>query len=543
MSKLSSRSSVLWNIPAAATALALAVPLLAVLAAFLTPAGPAWDHLKSTVLTDYVIHSLQLMALTGLLAAVFGVTAAWLVGACEFPGCRTLSWLLVLPLAAPAYVVAYAYTDLLDVSGPLQTALRAALSLSPDQLRLPPVRTLPGAALLLSLVLYPYVYLLARNSFAGRSGVHFEAARVLGASPRRAFFAVALPAARPAIAGGLALVLMETLADFGVVEYFSVPTFSTGIYRTWIGLGEKTAALKLAAIMLLFVLALVSFESLSRRGGIDRSDLSRATPLRLTGWRGWCALAFCVTPVMLGFVIPVSLLAYYTLTTGDAMLGRGFSGYLLNSVGVAAVTAVAATAIALLLSYSQRLGGGTINAAMIRVSTLGYALPGVLLAIALLGPLGVFDRWLSGWWPGRSPGGLLLSGTVFVLLYAYVCRFLTVAFQSVSAGLGAVSADMDFAARSLGASPGGVVYRVHLPLLRSSLAAAALLVFVDVMRELPATLLLRPFNFDTLATRVYRLASDERLNEASTAALAIVLVGVVPVLLLNRVGRSRSRKS
>ncbi|MEM6937261.1 MAG: iron ABC transporter permease [Pseudomonadota bacterium] len=543
MSKLSSRSSVLWNLPAAATALALAVPLLAVLAAFLTPAGPAWDHLKSTVLTDYVIHSLQLMALTGLLAAVFGVTAAWLVGACEFPGCRTLSWLLVLPLAAPAYVVAYAYTDLLDVSGPLQTALRAALSLSPDQLRLPPVRTLPGAALLLSLVLYSYVYLLARNSFAGRSGVHFEAARVLGASPRRAFFAVALPAARPAIAGGLALVLMETLADFGVVEYFSVPTFSTGIYRTWIGLGEKTAALKLAAMMLLFVLALVSFESLSRRGGIDRSDLSRATPLRLTGWRGWCALAFCVTPVMLGFVIPVSLLAYYTLTTGDAMLGRGFSGYLLNSVSVAAVGAVAATAIALLLSYSQRLGGGTINAAMIRVSTLGYALPGVLLAIALLGPLGVFDRWLSGWWPGRSQGGLLLSGTVFVLLYAYVCRFLTVAFQSVSAGLGAVSADMDSAARSLGASPGGVVYRVHLPLLRSSLAAAALLVFVDVMRELPATLLLRPFNFDTLATRVYRLASDERLNEASTAALAIVLVGVVPVLLLNRVGRSRSQKS
>ena len=448
----------------------------------------------------------------------------------------------MLPLAAPAYVVAYVYTDLLEVSGPVQTALRGWLSLAPGELPLPPVRTLPGAALLLALVLYPYVYLLTRNSFAGRSGVQFDAARVLGHGPYSAFFRVALPAARPAIAGGLALVLMETLADFGVVDYFSVQTFSTGIYRTWIGLGEKTAALKLAALMLLFVFALVAFEHSSRRGTVDRGDVSRATPLQLTGAKAWLAFAVCLVPVLLGFVVPATVLVAYAATDGDQLLGRSFSRYVANSCSVAAAAALLATGIALLLSYAQRLDTSRLNRSLIRLSTLGYALPGILLAIALLEPLAALDRWLTGWWPGGSRNGLLLSGTVFALLYAYVCRFLTVAFQSVDAGLSGISRDVDAAARTLGATPGAVMRRIHIPLLRPSLLAAGLLVFVDVMRELPATLLLRPFNFDTLATRVYRLASDERLSEASTAALCIVLVGVVPVLLINRVGDGARRR-
>ena len=519
-------------------ALVLAVPLVAVLLALAAPAGPGWHHLKSTVLVGYVGNSLALMLMTGALALIVGVSTAWLTGACDFPGRDTLSWLLMLPLAAPAYVVAYVYTDLLEVSGPVQTALRSWLSLQPGDLPVPPVRTLPGAALLLSLVLYPYVYLLARTSFAGRSGVQFEAARVLGYGPYRAFFRVALPAARPAIAGGLALVLMETLADFGVVDYFSVPTLSTGIYRTWIGLGEKTAALKLAALMLLFVFALVTFETLGRRGTTDRSDLSRATPLRLTGVRGWLVFAVCLTPVLLGFVVPAGVLLSYALGGGDQLLGRGFGRYVANSVSVALTAAVIGTAVALLLSYAQRLNASRINRSLIRLSTLGYALPGILLATALLDPLASLDRWLISWWPGELNAGLL-SGTVFALLYAYLCRFLTVAFQTVDAGLSAVSPDVDAAARTLGTTPRGVVRRIHLPLLRPSLLAAGLLVFVDVMRELPATLLLRPFNFDTLATRVYRLASDERLSEASTAALCVVLVGVIPVLLINRLGTKR----
>ncbi|MEM1264290.1 MAG: iron ABC transporter permease [Pseudomonadota bacterium] len=544
MRGLIERASALWTLPALVIAMALAVPLIAVLATLLTPAGPTTAHLQATVLPDYIANSLGLMLLTGALALLLGTATAWLTAACTFPGARWLRGLLVLPLAAPAYVVAYAYTDLLEVSGPLQTALRGWLDVTPAELRLPSIRNLPGAAMLLALVLYPYVYLLARTSFAARSRAHFEAARVLGLSPWQAFWRVSLPGARAAIAGGVALVMMETLADFGVVEYFSVPTFSTGIYRTWIGLGDKPAALRLAAIMLLFVIALVMFESLSRRGGIDRDDISRAQPMQLRGWRAIVAFVFCALPVTLGFVIPVALLASYSFNSGDAVLMRGFTQYLSNSVSVAGMAAVLAVGLAVLLSYAQRLNDSRFNRGFIRIASLGYALPGLLLAVALLEPVNRFDQWLSSVMVGAS-GGRVLAGTVFVLIYAYLCRFLTVAFQSASAGLARVSPDLDAAARSLGATPGGVVRRVHLPLLAPSLAAGLLLVFVDVMRELPATLLLRPFNFETLATRVYRLASDERLQEASPAALAIVLVGVIPVLLINwtEARRSQRRKS
>ncbi|MEM9386696.1 MAG: iron ABC transporter permease [Pseudomonadota bacterium] len=533
-------SSALWTLPPLLVALAIAVPLLIVLSVLPAPAGEAWRHLRETLLLEYMGRSLQLMLLTGSFALIIAVPCAWFTGACRFPGSATLGWLLVLPLAAPAYVVAYAYTDLLDVSGPIQAALRQALELSPQALVLPPIRSLPGAALLLSLVLYPYVYVLARNAFATRSGLHFEAARVLGVGPLLAFWRVALPAARPAIAGGLALVLMETLADFGVVEYFSVPTLSTGIYRTWIGLGEKAAALKLAALMLLFVLLLVGLEAAGRRGRADRSDHSRAASLELRGWHRWVAFAWCAVPVAFGFALPVMLLAFYAIGAGDAVLGRGFARYLWNSISMAGGAALLATALALLLAYSMRLEGHRANRALIRISTLGYALPGVLLAVALLGPVSALDRWLITWLPGAQGGRALVSGSVAVLLYAYVCRFLTVAYQSVDAGLTAISSELDAAARTLGASPGGVLRRVHLPLLARPLAAGMLLVFVDVMRELPATLLLRPFNFETLATRVYRLASDERLAEASTAALCIVLIGIVPVLLINRASRGRA---
>ena len=527
-----------WTISSLLIASFMVLPIAILLLHLVVPGGTAWDHLLATTLPGYVWNSLALMALVAVFSCLFGVPTAWLVAATEFPGKRMVSWLLVLPLAAPAYVIAYLYTDLLDFAGPLQTWLRSTFGWSAADYWFPTIRSLTGAAFLLSLVLYPYIYLLARNAFANRAGVHFEAARTLGHSPISAFLRVALPAARPAIAGGLALVLMETLADFGVVDYFAIPTFSTGIFRTWIAMGEKLAAMKLAAIMLVFVIALIGLEYWGRRGRFDSGTAQgKFIPIELHGWSKWFAMVICFVPVILGFLIPMISLLAYTVSGGDQLLGRGFIDFFLNSVSVAIVAAVVATAIALLLAYAQRLSDSPTTQLAIRVSTLGYALPGLMLAIALLGPLGDYDRALTGFLAGNFgwTGGLVLSGTTLLLVYAYVVRFLTVSFNSVSSGLASVSPSMDAAARSLGESSVGVVRKIHLPLLRPSLAAALLLVFVDVMRELPATLILRPFNFETLATRVYRLASDERLAEASTAALAIVLVGLLPVLLLNRV--------
>ena len=528
-----------WTLASSLISLLVALPILVLLYYLFIPGGDTWEHLKDTTLPGYVINSLSLMGLVAVFASLLGVPTAWLVAATDFPGRKVLSWLLVLPLAAPAYVIAYLYTGLLDFSGPVQSWLRATFDLTAGEYWFPAIRNITGAALLLSLVLYPYIYLLARAAFSARAGIHFEAARSLGKSPFSAFMRVALPAARPAIAGGLALVLMETLADFGVVDYFSIPTFSTGIFRTWIAMGEKLAAMKLAAVMLVFVFALVGFESLSRRGRFDSgTNYGKITRIQLNRGKGLTAAIVCLLPVMFGFLIPMISLLAYSMSGGDQLFGRSFSEYIINSVSVALIAALLATLVALLLAYTQRLSNSAITKATIRISTLGYALPGLLLAIGLLGPTSEYDRVLTGFLADNFgwSGGLVLTGTVALLIYAYVIRFLTVSFNTVSGGLQNISPSMDAAARSLGSTPRQVVSRVHIPLLKPSLAIATLLVFVDVMRELPATLILRPFNFETLATRVYRLASDERLAEASTAALAIVLVGLVPVLLLNRLG-------
>ena len=528
----SQQASGLLVLPALFIAALVSLPLVVTLLSLAQPAGPIWEHLRDTVLNEYLLNTLALMMLTGALSLLLGVSTGWLIGACQFRGRATLSWLLMLPLASPAYIVAYVYTDLLEVSGPVQTTLRSWLSLGINDLQFPPIRNLTGAAVLLSLVLYPYIYLLCRNSFAGRSGVQFDAARVLGHGPFSAFFRVALPAARPAIVGGLALVLMETLADFGVVSYFSVPTFSTGIFRTWLGLGDPQAALKLASFMLLFVIVLVGLEESNRRGAVDRSDIAAASQINLTGIRAFFAIAACVLPILLGFVIPAVTLAIYAADNVNAVTQAKFTQLALNSLSLAMAAGVGVTLIAWVLAYVKRLRPTPLTHGLIRVSTLGYALPGILLAVALLKPVGGFDAWLMETWSSLSTP--LLSGSLFLLLYAYVCRFLTVAYQSVDSGFAGISHDIDAAARTLGTSTNEMIRKVHFPLLRPSIFAACLLVFVDVMRELPATLILRPFNFDTLATQVYRLASDERLAEASGAALLIVILGVLPAVLLQR---------
>ena len=526
------QASNLLVLPALLVAALVSLPIFVTLISLAQPAGPVWEHLRNTVLNEYLVNTFALMTLTGGLSLLFGISTGWLIGACQFRGRATLSWLLMLPLASPAYIVAYVYTDLLDVSGPVQTALRSWLSLGITDLQLPPIRNLTGAAVLLSLVLYPYVYLLCRNSFAGRSGAQFDAARVLGHGPFSAFFRIALPAARPAIVGGLALVLMETLADFGVVSYFSVPTFSTGIFRTWLGLGDPQAALKLASLMLLFVILLVSLEEGSRRGTVDRSDMSGTSRIPLTGIRGFVAISVCVLPIVLGFIIPAVTLVIYAADNVNSVIQTKFAELALNSVSLAIAAGVGVTLIAWVLAFVKRFHPSSLSHSLIRISTLGYALPGILLAVALLKPVGIFDHWLIATWPSLSNS--VLSGSLFLLLYAYVCRFLTVAYQSVDSGFAGIAHDIDAAARTLGTTTSEIIRKIHFPLLRPSIFAACLLVFVDVMRELPATLILRPFNFDTLATQVYRLASDERLAEASGSALLIVMIGVLPVVLLQR---------
>lgn len=528
-----------WRPLSLTIALLVAAPIIAILLSLGAPSSGAWQHLQSTILPKYIVNTLLLMLQVAVLSTSMGVITAWLVAAYRFPGRRFFSWGLMLPMAAPAYITAYIYTDLLDFAGPVQTVFRQVTGLSAGEYPDLAIRSLGGAAIILSLVLYPYIYLLARNAFEARSNTLFDAARSLGASPIKAFWRVALPAARPAIVAGLALVLMETLADFGVVDYFGIPTFSTGIFRTWLAMGEKVAATKLAAFMFVFVLLLVALEKWSRKGQTASEYGRDAKPVstQLTGAKAWAATLLCALPVLLGSLIPLVtllILAVQTVDVGDNWI------YAINTVRVSTVAALVTVLAALVLSLTQRFSPGPITGGVIQLSTLGYALPGALLAIGLLAPLTKLDLWLVGVLETHIgwQSGLLLTGTITVLVYAYMVRFLTVAYNTTHSGMAQISTVYDEVGRSLGAKPSRLMKELHIPLLRRSLLIAGLLVFVDCVRELPATLLLRPFNFETLATRVYRLASDERLAEASTASLMIILIGLIPVLLLIKLNKS-----
>ncbi len=516
---------------------------MAILAASFGGGLDALAHLARTVLPLYVANTMLLMVLAGSLAVIIGTGTAWLVSAAQFPGRRALAVALVLPLAVPAYIAAYIYADILSFTGPVQSGLRGLTGWGVADYTSPAIRSLPGGALVLALVLYPYVYLLARGAFAAQSLTQFRAARSLGASPLRAFWRVALPAARPAIAGGLALVCMEVLADFGVAEYFGIPTFSTGIFRSWLAMGDKAAALKLAAMMLVFVAVLVIFEARTRTGRSASRDglAARAGEPLIELSRGGRALAtlICALPVLLGFVVPAGWLAW--LATSDAAIAatRELGTYLGGSLKLGFAAALTCVVAALLLAFAKARSNSWAVTGAVRLATLGYALPGALLAVGLLAPLGVFDQSLTRFARdafGHS-GGLLLTGTSAVLIYALSVRFMTVAYNSLDSGLSRIPPNLDAAARSLGAGPARVLVRIYAPLLAPSLAAAAALVFIDTLRELPATLILRPFNLETLATRTYRLASDERLVEASIPALILLAAGLIPVLLLARVGK------
>lgn len=534
-----------WSLAVVLIAILISVPVLVVLASVLAPAGDTWRHLATTLLPEYIRNSLSLMVGVGSGTLLIGVASAWLVTMCRFPGRRIFEWALLLPMAIPAYILAYVYTDFLQFSGPLQTTLRAVTGWSVRDYWFPNIRSLAGAVLMLTLALYPYVYLLARASFLEQSVSALEASRSLGRSAWRSFFVVSLPLARPAIAAGVTLALMETLSDFGTVQYFGVVTFTTGIYRTWFGLGEQVAAAQLAAFLLLFIVVLIVVEhNLGRRPyGQQGSSRFRALPgYPLEGWRRLLAVAACSLPILLGFLLPGGVLLDMTLRNAGDSLGPQVAEYAGNTLTLALITALLAIAVALVLSYGKRVRPNPITRTATRIASMGYAVPGSVIAVGVLMHLGWVDNRIDEW-ASSSLGlstGLLFSGTIVGLVFAYLVRFLAVSFGTVEASLTKVTASMDDAARSLGKRPIGALLHVHIPLLRGSLLTAALLVFVDVTKELPATLIVRPFNFDTLAVRVYRLASDERLSEAAGGALMIVLVGIIPVILLSTaIARSR----
>jgi iron(III) transport system permease protein len=522
----------------------LLLPVLAVFSFVFAPAGEVWAHLAETVLRDYVVNSLLLMLGVGFGVTTMGVTCAWLVSVCEFPGRRWFEWALLLPMAIPAYIIGYTYTGLLDFAGPVQTALRDLFGWGWGDYWFPEIRSLPGAIAMLSLVLYPYVYLLARAAFLQQSGCALEVSRTLGAGPWRGFFTVALPLARPAVIAGVSLALMEALADYGTVQHFGVATFTTGIFRTWYGLGDSAAAAQLAAILTGFVLALIVLERWSRRQARYHHAGSRYTALsryQLAGGRAWLASVACMLPLAFGFLIPVAQLLAWARRTVGRVFDETFVTVALNTVGLAATAALVTLLLALVLGYGQRLRGVAVVRTAVRVASMGYAVPGTVIAVGVMLPFAAFDNVLDAWMRERFgiSTGLLLSGTLIALVFAYAVRFLALALHSVEAGLGRVKPSMDDAGRSLGLSPPGIVRRIHLPLIRASVLTALILVFVDVLKELPATLILRPFNFNTLAVRTYELASDERLADAAGYALAIVVVGLLPVILLSRSMSSR----
>lgn len=522
----------------------ISLPVASVMAnIFSGGTGDTWQHLASTVLPDYVGSTLWLCLGVGCGVVVVGVATAWLTAMHDFPGRRVFEWALILPLAMPAYVLAYVYTDFLQFVGPVQSGLREAFGWRRGDYWFPDVRSVGGAVAMFVFVLYPYVYLLARTAFIERASGMMEAARTLGHGPWRSFLRVSLPLARPAVVAGATLALMETLADYGTVSYFGVQTFTTGIYRAWFSLGDRVAAAQLAASLLGFVILLLFLEQASRGRARFHNTTGRNRPHAervLKRGAAFVAVLVCALPLCVGFLLPAGLLLRLALTEGDAQFGGRFIQLAGNSFVLAGLTALIAVALSLLLAYAARLSklGSKVRLARLlnRLVGLGYSVPGSVIAVGVLIPVTRFDNWLAGQWEnwfGANPG-LLLTGGIAALIYAYLVRFLAVALQSVSSSLAKVTPSMDEAARSLGANQVGVLRRVHLPLLRGSLFSAGLLVFVDVMKELPATLVMRPFNFDTLATQTYTLASDERLAEASTASLAIVVVGLLPLIALSR---------
>ena len=529
----------IWKPSIVGTALILSIPILTIAFSVFEPPGENWQHLKDTVLQEYIVNSMLLTCGVGIGTLLIGVSTAWLTAMCSFPGKNLFVWLLLLPLAMPAYIVAYTYTGMFDFAGPVQTMFRDWTGWSYRDYYFPQIRSMGGAITILSLVLYPYVYLLGRSTFLEQSVGVMEVSRTLKCGPWTVFYKVALPLARPAIVAGLSLALMETLADYGTVAFFGLGVFTTGIFRTWFGLGDYSSAAKLASLLLFFVFALIILERLSRnkaRYHNSSGKLTRFSEYRLKGLKAWVAFASCAIPVFLGFFLPAAQLSLWAFETWSEMVDDRFFELARNSFLLGFSAALISVILALFLGYGKRVIPGKVTIASIRTASIGYAIPGTVIAVGVIIPFAWIDGRIDTFMQSSFgiSSGLIFSGTLIAVMFAYVVRFLAISLQTVESGLEKIKPSMDDAARSLGCRHHETLFKIHVPLLKSSMLTALMIVFVDVMKELPATLILRPFDFNTLAVRAFELASDERLADSSTAALTIVVVGLLPVIYLSK---------
>jgi len=542
--KINHSSAKGWLVIAFSIALLVMLPLLTILWLAFNPTENIWPHLLDTMLPRYIKNTLILMLGVGACTIFGGVITAWMVTMCRFPGRAIFEWALLLPMAVPAYVVAYVYTDLLEYAGPIQMMFREAFGWTlKSQYYFPEIRSHGGAILMLSLVLYPYVYMLTRASFIQQSVCVLEAGRVLGRSPWACFFSIALPLARPALVVGVSLVLMETLNDFGTIDFFGVHTLTAGVFDVWMTQGNIGGAAQIAMVMLVFVIGLLWIERASRKGQRYHGTSSKYQALpgfKLRGWKMWAAIWICSIPIFFGFILPAGVLLFYAVGHWEVSWTTQFFEYARNSLLLSASAASIAVSIGVVLAYALRLHGTKGLTVATRLASVGYAIPGAVLAIGVLVPFAWMDNTIDGIMRAQFDfsTGLILSGTAFAIIFAYVVRFLAVGLGGVEAGLSKVTPHMDDAARSLGATPSAALKLVHLPMIRSAILGGGILVFVDAMKELPATLILRPFNFDTLATYVYQFASDELLEECALGALTIVIVGILPVILLSKAIRT-----
>lgn len=529
-----------WTGLALVIVILVTIPILTLITNIFGPPGNSWEHLKENLLDSYFVNTLALLAGVALCTFILGVSTAWIISSYNFPGRRYFEWLLILPLGFPGYIMAYTYTGLLDYAGPIQSILRNSFDIT-VQGGLIDIMNLPGAIFILSISLYPYVYLLARASFLQQSKTLQEAASLLESSRIRAFFKVALPMARPAIVGGIALASMEVLNDYGVVKYFGVNTFTTGIFRSWFSMGDASTAIYLAAILMLFVFAVLFLENIQRGNKryvspnalnkpIERSNLSKAGQFFLTG--------ICLTILMAGFLVPLAQILHWVSLTYHKVINEEFFILIYRSFSLAISSGIVIVILSVILLYALRLNPSKWIKSITKLAILGYAIPGAVVAIGIMIPVLGLDKFLARQLSADGVG-LWLTGSLSVVVFAYVVRFMAVGYQPIESGFQKTGIHINEASRLLGAGTGKTLFKIDLPMIKSSLFTGILLVFVDVLKELPLTLILRPFNYHTLATKTFDMATNEMVAESANPALVIILTGIIPIIFLNRMIRAR----
>jgi iron(III) transport system permease protein len=538
IAKLFKRYANGWTVTLLLLSLLIGLPIYTLLIKLISSdgSGEVWTHLVDTVLADYVLNSLGLVLVVSILTLLLGVSSAWIVSTCDIPFRKHFEWVLILPLAIPTYIAAYTYAGIFDYTGPIQAFLRGNGWIGVNYID---IMNFWGIAVVMSLVLFPYVYVVARSSFINQSATLLEASRILGSSSWQTFFKIALPISRPAIIGGLSLVVMEVLNDYGAVKYYGVNTFTTGIFRAWFSLGDSSAAINLSSMLMLFIFILISAERWQRGSRLLDEGGHTGRPLQryqLKGWKKLAAWLVCFIPLFLGFMAPVFQLFLWSYQTIEKVLNDDFIMLMTNSFSLALLSAFLCVSLSLIILYAVRLNPTRFFKLLAKLATLGYSIPGAVIAIGIMIPMLGFDKVLIDFWKDAfgTKIGLIFSGTIFALTFSYVVRFLTVAVNPLDAAFKKFSNTMDEASHSLGAGSLKTLWKINLPLVRSALLSGGILVFVDILKELPLTLILRPFNFHTLATKAYELASDEMVAESATPSLIIILIGILPIILLNR---------